>query len=287
MDLSYIFIEKNQIKVNQMNASEINLHEIKSCAENAALKAATEILRLHNDGFLINEKGPANLVTEADLLAEKTIIEQIKLQFPTHSFLGEEAAKAAINEDNLWVIDPIDGTNNFAHGIPHIGISIAYCQKGIPVVGVVYQPFSREMFSAIKNEGATLNDRKISVSKAKNISESVIVTGFHYDFGSHITDSLKAIEVLIQKNCHGIRRFGAASMDLCYVACGRFDGYYELKLCPWDFAAGMLIVKEAGGITRNLFGEELTLNDYKLIATNPQIYEELKEILTEVGAFNK
>ncbi len=261
-----------------------SLDEIFSVTKEAALKASEVVRSFSVSGFEVEKKSPANLVTEADIQTELTIIDHIKNHFPDHSFLGEETAKGGLDEEHLWVIDPIDGTNNFAHGIPHVGISIAYCHRGEPLVGVVYQPFSDELYSAIKGHGAFLNEtKKLHVSSASSIKEAMIVTGFYYDYGPDIAQGLKTIELLIKNECHGIRRFGAASLDLCYIAAGRCDAYYELRLNAWDFAAGALIVREAGGLVLNLEGEPLTLHDTKLVVGNPILADRLKTIVQEAG----
>lgn len=267
-----------------MNQSKINLSEVLEVSREAALRASKIILKYSESGFSIDKKSPANLVTEADVLAEKEIISYIKEHYPNHSFLGEETEKSSLNEEHLWVIDPIDGTNNFSHGIPHVGVSIAYCVRGEPQVGVIYQPYTKEMYSAIINEGAYLNEnKKLQVASASSISEAMVVTGFYYDYGPDIAQGLKTIELLIKNECHGVRRFGAASLDLCYVARGICDAYYELRLNAWDFAAGMLIVREAGGVAVNLNGDNLSLNDTKLIVGNRKIVDDLRGLVLKAG----
>ena len=249
----------------------------------AASEASKKIKTFLSEGFKIDMKGPANLVTEADIAAEKIIVESIRETFPHHSFLGEESEKADLDSENLWVIDPIDGTTNFTHGVPVVGISIAFSHKGELLTGCVLNPFTGDLYSAVKGLGATLNENKISVSKAQNITESLIATGFFYGQDDRLADSLQIAKSLIDRKCHGIRRMGAASIDLCYVACGLFDGYYELKLHPWDFAAGTLIVREAGGKVVNVSGENLKLTDEQLIATNGIIESELLDVVRNVG----
>ncbi len=252
-------------------------------AKIAASRAKEVVMKFARDGFQISQKGPSDLVTEADLASEKIIIETIKEHFPDHSFLGEETLKAEHTANNLWVIDPIDGTTNYAHGVPHCGISIAYYEKNEPLAGVVLNPFTDEMFSALSGGGAFLNDRRLEVSKASELGTSLIVTGFHYELSPMIMHGIKALELLIKENCHGIRRTGAASLDMCFVAAGRFDGYYELRLSPWDFGAGLLIVREAGGIVTNLEGSELSLSDSQVICTNSLISDKLRALVTLAG----
>ncbi|HMO18957.1 MAG TPA: inositol monophosphatase family protein [Oligoflexia bacterium] len=251
--------------------------------ERAAREGAKIVLHYFNHGFQLEEKSPANLVTEADIKTEQVIIEAIKREFPDHEFLGEEGSKASTDAPHLWIIDPIDGTNNFAHGIPHSGISIAYAENGEVLAGVVYQPFSDEMFAASKGCGATLNGKPIKATNVATISQAMVATGFYYDYRPDITWGLKTIELLIKNECHGVRRFGAASLDLCYVASGRFDAYYELRLNAWDFAAGMLIAREAGSKVTNVSGQDLTLKDTQLIAANPNLFNPLKALIEEAG----
>lgn len=245
----------------------------------ASQDAAQLVKKYIEGGFKVEMKGPANLVTEADLAAERCIVETIKKTFPEHSFLGEEQEKADIDAEHLWIIDPIDGTTNFSHGVPVVGISIAYSFRGEVVCGAVLNPFTDELHLAIKGQGATLNGNKIKVSSASQINQALIATGFYYGLGPHLSSSLQIVEDLVTQECHGIRRMGAASIDLCYVARGLYDAYYELKLNPWDFAAGMLLVREAGGQVLNLDGSDLTLQSNKIIATNTAL---TKDILTTI-----
>ncbi len=258
-----------------------NLNELANVAVLAAKEARNTVKKFIESGFKIDMKGPANLVTEADLAAEKIIVETIKKTYPEHSFLGEEKVKAETNAENLWVIDPIDGTTNFTHDVPVVGISIAFSHKGEVVVGCVLNPFTDDLYLAIKGKGSTLNDKPIKVSSAEKISDSLIATGFYYGLGNDLNVSLDVIKTLIDKECHGIRRMGAASIDLCYVASGKFDAYFELKLNCWDFAAGMLLVREAGGIITNPAGIDLTLNDSQLIASNTSVHPHILAILNE------
>ncbi len=247
----------------------------------AATEASKVVKQYIAAGFKIEMKGPANLVTEADLAAEKTIVSHIKKTFPDHSFLGEEKEKADVSAENLWVIDPIDGTTNFTHGVPVVGISIAFSHKGEVLVGCVLNPFTDEMYLAKKGQGSTLNGQTIRVSNANNISEALIATGFYYGLGPKLTSSLNTVQKLIELECHGIRRMGAASIDLCYVARGIFDAYFELKLHPWDFAAGMLLVREAGGEIINLNGGDLTLRDSQLLACNPNLTQKIHDVIIQ------
>lgn len=258
-----------------------NLNEHVLTLKDAALNASKVVKDFINNGFKIEMKGPANLVTEADLAAEKIIVQTIKKKFPNHAFLGEEQEKAKIDAEHLWVIDPIDGTTNFSHGVPVVGISIAYCNKGEVLCGAILNPFTDEFYLALKGEGASLNETPIKVSQKNQINESLIATGFYYGLGPHLSSSLKIVENLVKLECHGIRRMGAASIDLCYVARGLYEAYFELKLNAWDFAAGMLLVREAGGEVVNIEGENLGLEDNKVLATNSLITKDVLRCIRE------
>ncbi|MBW6463548.1 MAG: inositol monophosphatase [Firmicutes bacterium] len=228
-----------------------------------------------------SEKGVNNLVTEADYAAQETIITIIRDQFPEHSIIAEENdISANIDSTNLWIIDPLDGTNNFAHTIPHFSISIAHAQSGRVVTGVVYDPVRDEMFSAIEGKGANLNGAQISVSKARSLQEAIIATGFYYDRGVMMRKTLKSIEKLFEVNIHGIRRFGSAALDLCWVACGRFDAYFEYNLSTWDFAAGMLVLEEAGGQCTDHKGGRLDLNSKGIAVSNGRFHDHFLNIVS-------
>lgn len=244
------------------------------------VQEAGELLLEHfKRGVVMRQKTDrpsCDLVTEADLAIEKLIVSRIRKAFPSHSILGEEGTCYQNSDSHLWVIDPIDGTTNFAHRVPHFAISIGYYCKGIAEIGVVANPVSGEIFMAIRGSGATLNDQPIEVSKhALNLTQALVATGFYYDRGSMMEQTLGAIHNLFEKNIHGMRRFGAASLDFCYVACGRFDAYFEFSLNPWDFAAGRLIVEEAGGNVSTCNGLELTLTRNSIAASNGILHESL------------
>jgi len=253
--------------------------EFQRCLEVAidAANKAGEILRGHfRDGVEATEKSDGDkkqgLVTVADLEAENSIIKTIQTAFPDHAFLAEESAATGDNPDNLWVIDPLDGTNNFAFGIPHFGVSIAYWHCGQPTVGIVLDPLRDEQFAAVKNCGATLNGKPISVNKHQSVSESVIATGFYYDRGEMMSQTLGCIETLFRNQIQGIRRLGAASLDLAWVANGRYGAFFELTLSPWDYAAAHLILTEAGGEITNCEGSEIGLEQTSVLATNGNLH---------------
>lgn len=219
-----------------------------------------------------------DLVTQADKLCEAKIIEVISSVFKEHSFLGEESGENIKQSDYLWIIDPIDGTINYAHRFPNFCSSIALYYKGEPVVAIVNNPCTNECFSAIKGQGAFLNDEKISVSSIDSLTKALLATGFPALRGNLLQKNIDNFTNFLGK-CQAIRRPGSAALDLCYVAAGRIDGFWELGLSPWDTAAGALIVKEAGGTITNLDNEQFDPYIKGLIATNGLLHNQMKEIL--------
>ncbi len=254
--------------------------DIISVAEMAARQAGEIIL--NKKGLTsFSEKGENNLVTEADYAAQEKIIKVISDQYPGHKFIAEENDLSAnINEPDLWIIDPLDGTNNYAHQIPHFSVSIAYARFGQVKAGVVFDPERSELFSAAEGMGATLNGERIAVSRATSMQEAIVATGFYYDRGAMMRKTLSSIEKLFEQNIHGIRRFGSAALDLCWVACGRFDAYFEYKLSVWDFAAGRLIVNEAGGCCTDQQGNTLTLSSPGIVASNGILHNDLLDVVS-------
>jgi len=246
-------------------------------AINAAQAAAT-VLSSFAGKAAVSQKSSQNLVTEADLEAERVISEIITASFPDHQILGEEGGAAGGSDaDSLWVVDPLDGTNNYAHGIPQYCVSIAYYKKGQPQVGVILDPNRNEIFRAVAGGGAFLNDKPIHVSNAMTLADSIVSTGFSYERGEVITKTLSAIERLFNSDVRGIRRLGSAALDLCWVACGRLQGYFEYKLSPWDYAAAVLIVAEAGGVCFDRFGNAIDLDSGGAMATNGKITAEFMQ----------
>jgi myo-inositol-1(or 4)-monophosphatase len=257
-----------------MHADELEV------ARNAALKAGAEIRSLMGK-TRIEEKGlNYNLVTEADTAAERTVIACIREFFPGDAFLGEESASDTdLTAPRLWIVDPIDGTTNFAHTIPHFAVSIAFACNGEVLCGAVYDPMRDELFYARKGGGAWLNGQPIKVSGASTLSKSVIATGFYYERGPLMLRTLESMRKLLVANIQGIRRSGAASLDCCYVACGRFEGYFEYRLSPWDFAAGLLIIAEAGGICADADGTVRGVHSQGVVCSNGLIQDELTRIV--------
>lgn len=221
-----------------------------------------------------------NLVTTADLATEKYIREILSARFPQHTILGEEGRQNVdLLSPSLWIVDPIDGTNNYAHGMPHYASSVAFAEGGEVVAGAIYDPERGELFSAYLGGGAYLNGVPISVSSVDSLSKALICTGFYYDRGEMMERTLSAIRKLFNKHIHGVRRSGSAALDLCWTAAGRFDAFFEYELGAWDYAAGALILTEAGGVATGADGSSLTLSTRHIAACTPGIQDELLQAI--------
>jgi myo-inositol-1(or 4)-monophosphatase len=251
-------------------------------AKRAALKAGTHI-RERLGHSKIDYKSAFNLVTDVDKASEKMILEILRADFPDDSILAEEGGGTQNQSSRRWLIDPLDGTTNFAHSYPFFAVSIALEVDGEVVVGVVFNPISQECFSAKKGKGAFLNDQPIKVSNVPVLNESLLATGFPADSSNSLQNNVTAFAEVTHR-CHGVRRDGSAALDLCYVASGRLDGFWELKLAPWDIGAGSLIVREAGGMTTDVDGGPLKLNTGHILATNGKIHNEVIQVLESVWA---
>lgn len=247
----------------------------------AARAGAAEIQRFFNGEFKItNKEGVNNPVTEADHASEKAIMQVIRTHFPEHYILSEEAGKIVQDSNYKWIIDPIDGTINFAHGIPLNCVSIGIEKDGEMLFGAVFNPHLNEFFLAEKGKGATLNDRPIHVSNQSEAIKSCLVTGFPYTYINMPNGPLEIFERFIRKGVP-VRRLGSAAIDLCWVAAGRFDGFYEHKLEPWDSAAGYLIVEEAGGRVTDFDGNKFSPYQHRIMATNGRIHDELLDVINQ------
>jgi len=245
-----------------------------------AVKAgAAELAGFFNKSFVVrNKEGINNLVTEADHASEKAILDIIKREFPDHYILSEEAGAIVQDSNYKWIIDPIDGTVNFAHSIPLCCVSIAVEYNGEIVLASVYNPLMNELFFAEKGKGATLNDKEIKVSKKQNVVNACLVTGFPYTYLDVPNGPLQIFEKLIRKGVP-VRRLGSAATDLCWVAAGRFDGFYEHKLQAWDSAGGYLIVEEAGGKVTDFKGNKFSPYQPHILATNGEIHDEMLAVI--------
>ncbi len=255
------------------------MHPMLNIAIRAARAAGDSIVREMDrvSDISIDIKGKNDFVTEVDRQAEHIIIETIKKAYPDHAFLGEETGKSGDSE-YLWIIDPLDGTTNFLHGIPHFAISIALQYKERLDQAVIYDPVKQELFTASQGKGAQLNNKKIRVSSQKTLDGALLATGFPFREDQEVDKFIKSFKALFPKIA-GIRRAGVASLDLAYVACGRFDGFWEYSLKPWDIAAGALIVQEAGGISSEFTGGTDYLETGDIISSNPKL---LKIILKTI-----
>lgn len=250
---------------------------------NFAIETAREagqiLLEKYERKHYITKKGDINLVTEADLASEAHIIEKIKSYYPKHSILAEEAGEAVVNGDGKWkwIIDPLDGTTNYAHGYPCFCVTLALEKNGEIVIGVTFDPTRNELFSAERGRGASLNNKPIRVSRTENLSEALIVTGFPYNFKER-PDFASPITAFLLK-ARGVRRDGSAAIDLAYVACGRFDGMWEEGLNPWDMAAGVLLIEEAGGQVTGYDNSKFSVYNPPMLATNGLIHSEMLRVL--------
>ena len=252
---------------------------LKTTLLNAVKAGAAELSRFFNKSFIVsNKEGINNLVTEADHASEKAILDVIYKEFPDHHILSEEAGEIIQDSNYKWIIDPIDGTVNFAHSIPLCCVSIAVEYKGEIILASVYNPVMNELFFAEKGKGATLNDKPIRVSKKQNVMNACLVTGFPYTYLDMPNGPLQIFEKLIRKGIP-VRRLGSAATDLCWVAAGRFDGFYEHKLQAWDSAGGYLIVEEAGGKVTDFNGGKFSPYQPHILATNGDIHEEMLAVI--------
>ena len=227
-------------------------------------------------------KRPSDLVTEADRRSEVLIVERLRRYFPDHVIVGEEGGKRAGNSDYIWYVDPLDGTTNFAHGFPMFAVTMGLTYRGEVIAGVVYDPIRKEMFTAERGVGAYLNNQRIHVSKAPSLAESLLATGFPPFGKSH--DVNIRFYLRFTELSHGIRRPGSAALDFCTVAAGRFDGFWELKLNPWDKAAGSLIVTEAGGRVSSLTGGPFDLLGDEVVSSNGLVHDEMIRVFADVLA---
>jgi myo-inositol-1(or 4)-monophosphatase len=247
----------------------------------ASKEAGTILLSFVQSGFRIEHKNPINLVTEADHAAEQRVIDCIRTRFPTHRFLAEERGRVEPSPSPyLWIIDPLDGTTNFSHGYPVYCVSVGLEYRGRGLLGVVFDPSRDELFTAVEGHGARLNGRPIHVSGTRSLDNSLLVTGFAYDIRESPRNNLDHF-VKFALKVQGMRRTGSAALDLCYVAAGRFDGFWEVQLNPWDMAAGAVIVQEAGGRLTNFRGIDLSIYGQELVASNGHIHQAMLKVLNE------
>ena len=251
----------------------------------AARKAARALKRDFGEleKLQVSLKGPANFVTAADKRAEETIYAELAKARPGYCFLGEEGGRRdGADKSHTWIVDPLDGTTNFLHGIPQFAISIALEREGAVVAGLVYNPASEELFLAEKGKGAFLNDQRIRVAARKRLADSVIACGLPHIGRGDLALAKKELGVM-QEQVAGLRRFGAAALDLAWVAAGRLDGYWERDLKPWDMAAGLCLIREAGGYVSDVTGGDDIFATGHVVAGNETIQKELVRILKDAG----
>jgi myo-inositol-1(or 4)-monophosphatase len=250
-------------------------HPVLSTAVDAAMQAAVIIERYFHQGAEVRDKGVGELVTSADLDAERAIVGIIRNQFPGHHIMAEEGHQAVVENEHLWVVDPLDGTNNFAHRIPHFAVSIGYYHHGIPECGVIVNPMTNEWYIAVRGQGAWYQGKPAHVNHESRLDQSLIAIGFYYDRGAMMEATLLAVRDLFRKNIHGVRRFGTASLDLGQVGRGLFGAYFEYRLLPWDHAAGRLFVEEAGGQVTDCNGSTIEITQpTSILASNGKLHAE-------------
>ncbi|NNM53401.1 MAG: inositol monophosphatase [Spirochaetales bacterium] len=254
------------------------LDEILSVANQAAREAQEVQLDGWKNGTSVRAKGdPHDLVTAADVEAERRIASVIHERFPDHNFRGEEAGDAGRESDWVWIVDPIDGTTNFARGLAYFSVSIAAVYQGRTVVGLVANPVLGETFTAVEGRGAFLNGEKLHGPRAASFNEALMITGFYYDRGKNIAQTLSMIGRWYERGFMGLRRLGSAALDLCQLAAGRADGYFEIGLNAWDFAAGEFIARQAGVLVTDGEGRSLPHEKTTIIAGTPEVWRTLKE----------
>ena len=244
-------------------------------------RQAGELLRLgYGQEHQVDYKDLIDLVTEVDHQSEALLLGEIQRLFPGHQIVSEEIGLVPGREADQWYVDPLDGTVNYAHGIPFFTVSIAYAREGVVILGVVYDPMRDELFAAERGQGAWCNGRKLQVPSVTEFQRSLLVTGFPYDTWSTQQNNLEFFGRFAMMT-QGVRRLGSAALDLCYVAAGRFEGYWELSLKPWDLAAGGLIALEAGAVVTNLGGgDEFLIPPCSLLAAPPILHAKMLEVLS-------
>jgi myo-inositol-1(or 4)-monophosphatase len=254
-------------------------------ALNIAIKAARRAGQIINRASLdigqlkVSSKQQNDFVTEVDKAAEAAIIEILRETYPSHSILAEETGRSGRQDSEYqWIIDPLDGTTNFIHGFPQYAVSIALSHKGVLTQAVIYDPTRNELFTATKGAGAYLNDKRIRVTKRNKLEEALIGTGFPYRVFDHV-DAYLEIFKEVTRRASGVRRPGAASLDLAYVACGRLDGFWEFGLSPWDMAAGALLITEAGGLVGDLAGEPNYLATGNIVGGTPKVFSQILQVV--------
>ncbi len=254
------------------------IREMERVAREAALEAG-ELIRRHagkRSSISVSLKGPSDFVTQVDRACEELIVGAIRNRYPDHHILAEESTNDGIGDGITWIIDPLDGTTNFIHGFPFVAVSVAVCDREGPIVGIVVDPLREELFSAVRGSGAALNGQPIQVRASATVEDALIATGFPFRTRKIIDPYLASLRHIFEK-VSGIRRAGAAALDLAYVAAGRVDGFWEPGLAPWDVAAGALLVQEAGGTVSDFWGEANHVSNGHVVAGTPWVHRFLLE----------
>lgn len=263
---------------NARELDQIKYHVILGNAIRIARLAGNLLRDNMHSGFAVEYKGDVDIVTEMDRRAQGIIEAEIRTLYPNHGILAEEGIDEKGSEDFLWVVDPLDGTTNYTHGFPLFSVSIGILHRGRTVCGVVYNPVSQEMFTAVVDEGVFLNALRLKVSATESLGRSLLGTGFPYNIRATADTNLDHFSQLAVRT-QGIRRCGSAALDLCFVAAGRLDGFWELNLKPWDVAAGVLMVTEAGGAVTDFKGQEVSTDGSRIVASNGVIHQEMLQVL--------
>lgn len=259
--------------------------EVLALALKTARQAGQMLRAAQANTHQVEYKGEINLVTEMDRRVEEFIVGELTSAFPDHAIVAEEGTDVEIKSAWRWYIDPLDGTTNYAHGLPIYCVSLGLEKDGELICGVVYDPCQEEMFTTSAGGGAFLNGRPIKVSTEKELIKSLLVTGFPYDIRETTEDNLDNFAVFA-KAARAVRRLGSAALDLCWLACGRFDGFWEIKLSPWDLAAGVLLVREAGGLVTDFGGQPFDLHSGRILASNGRIHQPMQDVLARVASSN-
>lgn len=266
-----------------MPQSRDSLDRCLAVARAAALEAGALIRHGAYRKKKIGEKGAAsNLVTDTDRAAERIVLRRLLRAFPHHGIISEESPPIRPDAPRAWYIDPLDGTTNFAHGFPHFAVSIGMAEGNRPLVGVVYQPMLDDLFCAVRGRGAARNGRAVRVSRTRELRRSVLATGFPYDAARSAENNLNYFAQFLVRT-RAIRRAGCAAYDLCAVAAGWYDGFWELKLNPWDCAAGILLIEEAGGRVTDFEGRPHTLAGGRLVASNGRLHDAMLRVIRRAG----
>ena len=249
-------------------------------AVRAARRAGSIINRasLSGGALQVRSKRANDFVTQVDGAAEEAVIDIVRKSYPDHGFIAEESGESTPDAEYLWIIDPLDGTTNFIHGFPQYAVSIAVQRRGALEHAVVYDPTKNELFTASKGRGAFLNDRRIRVSKCLKLDDALVGTGFPFKELDRLDLYMKQLRTFMSKSS-GVRRAGAAALDMAYVACGRLDAFWELGLAPWDMAAGALLIQEAGGLVADITGEQEFMSTGDVVAATPKIFPAVLEAM--------